>query len=65
MKEEGKPKTRKDKIKMYTIYYILNNRMDFTRAATIEEARKRQNELIMADASIKCIKDQNGEIVIL
>jgi len=50
---------------MYTIYYILNNRMDFARAATIEEARKRQSELIMADAFIKCVKDQNGEGVIL
>lgn len=49
----------------YTIYYILNNRMDFTRAASIEETRKRQGELIMAGASIKCVKDQNGEIVIL
>lgn len=49
----------------YTIYYILNNRMDFVRVASIEEARKRQGELIMADASIRCIKDQNGEIVIL
>lgn len=50
---------------MYTIYFILNNRMDFTRAATIEEARKRQNELIMAGAFIQCVKDQNGEMVIL
>ena len=50
---------------MYTIYYILNNRMDFARAVTIEEARKRQSELITAGAFIKCVKDQNGEIVIL
>ena len=50
---------------MYTIYFILNNRMDFIRATTIEEARKRQNELIMAGAFIKCVKDQNGEIIIL
>ena len=50
---------------MYTIYFILNNRMDFIRAATIEEARKRQSELIITGAFIKCIKDQNGEIVIL
>ena len=63
--KEGKPKTRKDNQKMYTIYFILNNRMDFTRAATIEEAHKRQNELIMAGAFIQCIKNQNGEIVIL
>lgn len=49
----------------YTIYYILNNRMDFVRVASIEEARKRQSELIMADASIRCIKDQNDEIMIL
>lgn len=57
-------KTRKEH-KMYTIYYILNNRMDFARAATIEEARKRQGELIMAGAFIQCVKDQNGEIMIL
>ena len=50
---------------MCTIYFILNNRMDFARAATIEEARKRQGELIMAGAFIQCVKDQNGEIVIL
>ncbi len=49
----------------YTIYYILNNRMDFVRVVTIEEARKRQSELIMAGAFIKCVKDQNGEGVIL
>lgn len=50
---------------MYTIYFILNNRMDFTRTATIEEARKRQNELIMAGAFIQCVKDLKGDIVIL
>lgn len=50
---------------MYTIYFILNNRMDFIRAATIEDAHKRQSELIMAGAIIKCVKDQNGETVIL
>lgn len=50
---------------MYTIYYIFNNRMDFIRAANIEEARKRQSELIMTGAFIRCVKDQNGEIVIL
>ena len=50
---------------MYTIYFILNNRMDFTHTATIEEARKRQNELIVAGAFIKCVKDQNGKIVTL
>lgn len=50
---------------MFTIYYILNNHMDITRAATIEEARKCQSELIMAGALIRCVKDQKGEIVIL
>jgi len=50
---------------MYTIYFILNNRMDFVRVANIEEARKRHSELIMAGAFIQCVKDQNGEIVIL
>ena len=50
---------------MYTIYFILNNRMDFIRAANIDEARKRQSELIMTGAFIRCVKDQNGEIVIL
>lgn len=50
---------------MYTIYFILNNRMDFVRAVTVEEARERQNELIMTGAFIKCVKDQNGEIIIL
>lgn len=50
---------------MYIIYFILNNRMDFARVSTIEEARKRQNELIMAGAFIQCVKDQNGDIVIL
>lgn len=48
---------------MYTIYFILNNRMDFVRATTIEEVRKRQNELTIVGAIIKCVKDQNGEIV--
>lgn len=50
---------------MYTIYFILNNRMDFIHATTIEEVHKRQSELIVAGASIKCVKDQNGEIVTL
>jgi len=39
--------------------------MDFVRAATIEEVRKHQNELIIAGAIIKCIKDQNGESITL
>lgn len=50
---------------MYTIYFILNNRMAFVRAETIENARECQNELIMAGAFIKCVRDQNGEIIIL
>lgn len=51
---------------LYTIYYILFNRMEIMRVCgDLKTLREYVDHIILEDGIIQCIKDQNGEIVII